>query len=88
MQGRTSPCNIHNSPVKTIILAQECVILQEMKSHAVTSCYYALTVASFKSTGGCVEGEISVSGISVGAVIQGPAISKTKAQQQSSMTCI
>lgn len=59
-----------------------------MKLHAVYSCYAILTVASFKSTGGCAEGELSVSGISVGAVKHGHVTSKIKTQQESSMKCI
>lgn len=74
MHGTISPWNVLNP--------------QEVKWHAVCSCYAILTVASFKSTGGCVEGELSVSGTSVGAVKHGPVISKIKKQQESSMTCI
>lgn len=52
------------------------------------SCNHALTVASIKSTCGSGEGVLSSSGLNVGAVKPGQGISKTRAQQDSSMTYI
>lgn len=59
-----------------------------LRTRAKVSCSHALTVASFKSTCGSVEGEISPSGVNVGAGEHGPGTSETKTQQESSMTCI